>query len=110
MSPQLALNSGVPRRSKWSGFETAADDLPASSAPPPLTQTGSLPRYERFAARPLASFHGHKLSFKLSQAALEAGQAEIFAGERAGSVPSAGIILSAKLAGPPFFMLGKIAR
>src|SRR5229473_1009680 len=28
------LNSGVPRRSKWSGFETAVDDLTASSALP----------------------------------------------------------------------------
>jgi hypothetical protein len=34
----MALNSGLPRRSKWSGIETAADDLPASSTPPPLTQ------------------------------------------------------------------------
>jgi hypothetical protein len=36
--PVMALNSGVPRRSKWSGIETAADDRPASSTPPPLTQ------------------------------------------------------------------------
>jgi hypothetical protein len=33
----LALNSSVPRRSKWSGIETTAGDLPVSSAPPPLT-------------------------------------------------------------------------
>jgi hypothetical protein len=32
----LALNSGLLQRSKWSGIETAADDLPASSVPPPL--------------------------------------------------------------------------
>jgi hypothetical protein len=28
-SPVVALNGGVLRRSKWSGIETAADDLPA---------------------------------------------------------------------------------
>jgi hypothetical protein len=28
---------GSLRRSKWSGIETAADDLPTSSVPPPLT-------------------------------------------------------------------------
>jgi hypothetical protein len=29
----LAINSGVPRRRKWSGIETAADALPVSSVP-----------------------------------------------------------------------------
>ena len=29
----MALNSGVLRRSKWSGIETAADNLPAASVP-----------------------------------------------------------------------------
>jgi hypothetical protein len=33
----MALNSGTLRRSKWSGIESAPDDLPASSVPPPLT-------------------------------------------------------------------------
>src|SRR5438552_297619 len=37
----MALNGGSLRRGTWSGIETAADDLPASSVPPPLTQTGS---------------------------------------------------------------------
>jgi hypothetical protein len=34
MSAPGTLNSGVPRRSKWSGFETDVDDLTASSALP----------------------------------------------------------------------------
>jgi hypothetical protein len=38
----VALSSGALRRSKWSGIETAADDLPTSSLP--LTQSGSLSR------------------------------------------------------------------
>src|SRR5258707_10485733 len=36
MSQLLALNGSMLRRSKWSGIESAADDLPASSVPPPL--------------------------------------------------------------------------
>jgi hypothetical protein len=36
----LALNVGSLRRSKWSGIESAGDDPPASSAPPPLTRSG----------------------------------------------------------------------
>jgi hypothetical protein len=32
----LALNGGSLWRSKWSGIETAADDLPASPVPPPF--------------------------------------------------------------------------
>jgi hypothetical protein len=33
----MALPGASPRRSKWSGIESAADDLSASLAPPPLT-------------------------------------------------------------------------
>jgi hypothetical protein len=33
----LTLNSGLLRRNKSSVIETAADDLPVSSTPPPLT-------------------------------------------------------------------------
>jgi hypothetical protein len=40
MSQLLALNSGLLRRSKSSGIESSSDDLPASSALPPLTQLG----------------------------------------------------------------------
>jgi hypothetical protein len=36
----LALNGGVLRRSKWSDIESAADNPPASSVPPPLTRSG----------------------------------------------------------------------
>ena len=37
--PQLYRSRGVPRCSKWSGIENAADDLPASSEQPPLNQS-----------------------------------------------------------------------
>ena len=37
MSPVVALNGGVLRRSKSSVIESAVDDPPASSVPPPLT-------------------------------------------------------------------------
>jgi hypothetical protein len=36
----MALPGASLRRSKSSGIESAADDLPASSAPPPLTLSG----------------------------------------------------------------------
>jgi hypothetical protein len=36
----VARNGGSLRRRKSSGIEMSPDDLPASSAPPPLTQLG----------------------------------------------------------------------
>jgi hypothetical protein len=46
MGPVLALPGGSLRRSKSSGIESAADDLPASSAPPPdmVAKRGELAR------------------------------------------------------------------
>jgi hypothetical protein len=51
----FGINSGVPRRSNWSGFETAADDLPASSAPPPLTRLGHRPEFHVAVAKPVSA-------------------------------------------------------
>jgi hypothetical protein len=41
----LALPGGSLRCSKWSGIETAADDLPASSAPPLSLTSEKQPRF-----------------------------------------------------------------